>query len=184
MMEGSQGPGRAEPKAVADPDPQTVQVPWQFPSGFANFASPQNATFNPMENCVFKGVLSFAVGGLMGGVMGGVFGSHNNDFMMHPRWEYMSTRQQMWLSWVQMRGQAKSMAKNFGFVGLIYSGVECIVEKERAAQDLYNPLLAGCASGALLGASGGPATAVTGCAGFAGFSVAIDWYMYHSEDDH
>eukprot|EP00471_Norrisiella_sphaerica_P005625 CAMPEP_0184489988 /NCGR_PEP_ID=MMETSP0113_2-20130426/16865_1 /TAXON_ID=91329 /ORGANISM="Norrisiella sphaerica, Strain BC52" /LENGTH=131 /DNA_ID=CAMNT_0026873701 /DNA_START=105 /DNA_END=497 /DNA_ORIENTATION=- len=130
---------------------------------------------NPMENCVFKGILSFTLGGAMGGVFGAVFGSHNNDYMMHPRWEYMNTRQQMWLSWRQMRNQGRSMAYNFGMVGLVYSGVECIVEKERASQDLYNPLIAGCASGAILGASGGPWAAATGCGGFAGFSVLIDW---------
>lgn len=37
-------------------------------------------------------------------------------------------------------------------VGCIYAGIECVVERERAASDIYNTIIAGGASGGVLGA--------------------------------
>ena len=38
-------------------------------------------------------------------------------------------------------------------------------------------MAAGCITGGVLGAKAGPQAAALGCAGFAAFSLAIDYYM-------
>lgn len=40
-----------------------------------------------------------------------------------------------------------------------------------------NSVSAGCVSGAILAARGGPQAAAFGCAGFAAFSAAIDYFL-------
>ncbi|KAF1794507.1 Mitochondrial inner membrane translocase subunit Tim17/Tim22/Tim23/peroxisomal protein PMP24 [Phytophthora cactorum] len=39
----------------------------------------------------------------------------------------------------------------FALVGSIFAGVECVIERERAAHDILNPILAGGVSGGALG---------------------------------
>ena len=76
-----------------------------------------------------------------------------------------------------------SSAKNFGMVGAIFSGTECCIEGFRAKNDLYNGVAAGCITGGVLAAKAGPQAAAVGCAGFAAFSAAIDYYMRMPEDE-
>jgi len=76
-----------------------------------------------------------------------------------------------------------SSAKNFGMVGAIFSGTECCIEGFRAKNDLYNGVAAGCITGGALAAKAGPQAAAVGCAGFAAFSAAIDYYMRMPEDE-
>ncbi|POM64410.1 Mitochondrial Protein Translocase (MPT) Family [Phytophthora palmivora] len=64
----------------------------------------------------------------------------------------------------------------FALVGSIFAGVECVIERERAAHDILNPILAGGVSGGALGAwaarSAGPKMLVQNTAkGAAGFAV-------------
>ena len=37
-------------------------------------------------------------------------------------------------------------------VGCLFAGIECVVERERAAHDIYNTIIAGGVSGGILGA--------------------------------
>ncbi|RKP07709.1 mitochondrial inner membrane translocase subunit Tim17/Tim22/Tim23/peroxisomal protein PMP24, partial [Thamnocephalis sphaerospora] len=76
-----------------------------------------------------------------------------------------------------MGKKSYSSAKNFAVVAAVYTGVECCIESYRATNDLYNSASAGCITGAILAAKNGPRLTVGGCAGFAAFSTAIDWYM-------
>ncbi|POM63847.1 LOW QUALITY PROTEIN: Mitochondrial Protein Translocase (MPT) Family [Phytophthora palmivora] len=67
-------------------------------------------------------------------------------------------------------------SKEFALVGSIFAGVECVIERERAAHDILNPILAGGVSGGALGAwaarSAGPKMLVQNTAkGAAGFAV-------------
>ncbi|KUF98072.1 hypothetical protein AM588_10007284 [Phytophthora nicotianae] len=67
-------------------------------------------------------------------------------------------------------------SKEFALVGSIFAGVECVIERERAAHDILNPILAGGVSGGALGAwaarSSGPKMLVQNTAkGAAGFAV-------------
>jgi import inner membrane translocase subunit TIM22 len=86
-------------------------------------------------------------------------------------------RQQLRQGFKDMGTRSWSSAKNFGVVGAIFSGTECCIEGLRAKNDIYNGVSAGCITGGVLAASAGPQAAVVGCAGFAAFSAAIDYYM-------
>lgn len=86
-------------------------------------------------------------------------------------------KQQMKLQFKDMGNRAWSLAKNFGYIGMVYLGVECAIESLRAKHDIYNGVSAGCITGAGLSIKGGPQAAAVGCAGFAAFSYAIDLYM-------
>ena len=72
------------------------------------------------------------------------------------------------------------MGKGFGKVGLVYSGIECAIERERAQRDIPNAIYAGCLTGAVLAYQGGPQAMCMGCAGFAAFSGLIEGFMNHS----
>ncbi|KAH7479578.1 hypothetical protein KRP22_010395 [Phytophthora ramorum] len=67
-------------------------------------------------------------------------------------------------------------SKEFALVGSIFAGVECVIERERAAHDILNPLLAGGVSGGALGAwaarsSGAKLLVQNTAKGAAGFAV-------------
>ena len=53
-----------------------------------------------------------------------------------------------------MGSKTLSSAKNLGKIAALFSIIECVIEGYRAKHDLYNTGIAGCASGAILGASG------------------------------
>jgi mitochondrial import inner membrane translocase subunit TIM22 len=92
-------------------------------------------------------------------------------------------RQQLRQGLREMGRASYSSAKNFGMVGAIFSGTECCIEGFRAKNDLYNGVAAGCITGGALAAKAGPQAAAVGCAGFAAFSAAIDYYMRMPEDE-
>lgn len=86
-------------------------------------------------------------------------------------------KEQMKLQFLDMGRRLYLSAKNFGYIGMIYLGVECVIESFRAKNDIYNGLLAGCVTGGGLAIKSGPQAAAIGCAGFAVFSGAIDLYL-------
>lgn len=86
-------------------------------------------------------------------------------------------RQQLAHGFKDMGQRSWSSARNFGKVGLLFSGIECGIEGFRAKNDLANGTAAGCLTGGILARSGGPTAVVGGCAAFAAFSAAIDAYM-------
>ncbi|KAI9022893.1 Tim17/Tim22/Tim23/Pmp24 family-domain-containing protein [Phycomyces nitens] len=131
-----------------------------------------------MESCPFKTALS----GTAGFVMGGAFGLFMSSFEysgpnMNEEIANQTTKQQIKAAFKDMSSRSYSMAKNFAVVGAIYSGSECCIESYRAKNDLYNSMAAGCFTGGALAVRAGPQAAAFGCAGFAAFSTAIDWYM-------
>ena len=138
-----------------------------------------------MESCpaklVLAGGMGFGLGGLFGvfmasmrydtplsaGLPGGV-GTQIKDIPM---------REQLRLGFKDMGRSAYSSAKNFGYIGAVFAGSECVIEGYRAKNDLANGVAAGCFTGAFLARSAGPQAMAVGCAGFAAFSAAIDAYM-------
>ncbi|KAI9321245.1 mitochondrial inner membrane translocase subunit Tim17/Tim22/Tim23/peroxisomal protein PMP24, partial [Dichotomocladium elegans] len=119
---------------------------------------------------------------LLGFVMGAAFGLFMSSFefsgpSMSPEMLNQSTRVQLKAVAKDMGTRSWSMAKNFAVVGAIYSGSECCIESYRAKNDLYNSVAAGCFTGGVLATRAGPQAAAFGCAGFAAFSAAIDYYM-------
>lgn len=92
-------------------------------------------------------------------------------------------RRQLAVGFKDMGSRSWSTAKNFGMVGLLFSGIECGIEGFRARNDLANGVAAGCLTGGILARNGGPTAVVGGCAAFAAFSAAIDAYMRSPKDD-
>ncbi|CAO3692843.1 unnamed protein product [Umbelopsis ramanniana] len=131
-----------------------------------------------MESCPFK----FATSGVIGFGLGAAFGLFMSSFeyagpTVTDEMAKQTTKQQMKSALKDMGTRSYSMAKNFAVVGAIYSGTECCIESYRAKNDLYNSASAGCITGGLLAHKAGPQATALGCAGFAAFSTAIDWYM-------
>lgn len=92
-------------------------------------------------------------------------------------------RQQLKVGFKDMGAKSWSMAKNFGKVGALFSGIECGIEGLRAKNDLVNGVAAGCLTGGILAKNAGPTAMAGGCAAFAAFSAAIDAYMRQPADE-
>lgn len=128
------------------------------------------------ESCAFKTVLSGGAGFGLGALFGLFMSSlsiENTDHAIYDK----PFKEQVKIGFRDMGKKSFSTAKNFALVGSIFAGSECCIEAFRAKNDLYNSASAGCFTGAVLGAKAGPQAAAFGCAGFAAFSTAIDWYM-------
>ncbi|XP_057853588.2 mitochondrial import inner membrane translocase subunit TIM22-4 isoform X1 [Cryptomeria japonica] len=125
------------------------------------------------NNCAVRSVVSGILGGGLGVFMGLFLGALDNPLMQ----EQMTARQQFVYTAKQMGGRSLSSAKAFAIMGVIFSGVECVVEKARAKHDTTNTMVAGCVTGGALSAKGGPQAACLGCAGFAAFSVLIEKFL-------
>ncbi|EPS37678.1 hypothetical protein H072_8565 [Dactylellina haptotyla CBS 200.50] len=135
-----------------------------------------------MESCPIKTVISGGMGFALGGVFGLFMASMSYDSLYSPNQQKvleLPWRQQLRVGLKDMGSRSWSSAKGFGMVGALFSGTECVIESYRAKNDLVNPIMAGCATGGILGASAGPSAAAMGCAGFAAFSTAIEYYLRH-----
>lgn len=146
---------------------------------------------NFMSSCPGKSAISGVTGFALGGVLGLFMASMSYDTPLHvptpaginavQKMAELPLKQQVKLQFADMGKRAYSSAKNFGYIGMIYAGVECVVESTRAKNDIYNGISAGCITGGGLAYKSGPQAALVGCLGFAAFSAAIDLYM-KSED--
>ena len=138
------------------------------------------------EACLVKLPLNAAVGGVMGGVMGLFLGSYNIAPAIVapgvPPPPKRNFKQEMGLYARETGKKSRGWGKNFAMVTVVYSGLECYIEKYRGVHDAANSALAGCATGAVLAHAGGPQGMALGCGGFAAFSVAIDYIMHPSYD--
>lgn len=128
------------------------------------------------ETCMFKTALSGGAGFALGGLFGLFMSSLEIQGTDHSIYD-KPFKEQMKIGFKDMGKKSFSTAKNFAVVGSIFAGSECCIEAYRAKNDLYNSASAGCFTGAVLGAKAGPQAAAIGCAGFAAFSTAIDYYM-------
>jgi len=124
-----------------------------------------------MESCAFKSCASYVVGGALGAFMG-LFSS---SIAPHHQTVQLSTRE----TFIDMKNTIVSNAKGFAFIGFVFAGTECIIESYRAKTDVMNQVYSGAVTGGMLGLRAGVKAAGIGAAGFAAFSVAID-YMMHS----
>jgi len=95
----------------------------------------------------------------------------------------LPVREQLRQGFKEMGKASYSSGKNFGKVGALFAGTECCIEGLRAKNDLMNGVAAGCLTGGVLAAGGGPQAVAFGCVGFAAFSAAIDYYMRMPSDD-
>ena len=139
-------------------------------------------TVNPMEkriesvaeSCTFKAgmatVIGFGMGAFFGVFTAAIDPNLSGDVTSAKPQTARDIGKEMWC-------RTKSYGKSFGFLGLALSGTECALETYRGKSDLYNSLYAGCAVGGGMGLRAGIVPGCVGCAGFAAFSAAIDWYM-------
>ncbi|KAF6260681.1 mitochondrial protein translocase family, partial [Scenedesmus sp. NREL 46B-D3] len=130
-----------------------------------------------MNNCGVKSVIA----GVMGGALGVAFGVFTASLDTQgidaaPNGETKPTRVVLRETWVLMKEKSRGYAKGFAGMGFLYSGTECLIEKYRAKHDNWNATLAGCATGGLMAAPGGPKAMCFGCASFAAFSTAIEYF--------
>eukprot|EP01088_Endostelium_zonatum_P010467 TRINITY_DN23947_c0_g1_i1.p1 TRINITY_DN23947_c0_g1~~TRINITY_DN23947_c0_g1_i1.p1 ORF type:complete len:182 (-),score=47.68 TRINITY_DN23947_c0_g1_i1:12-557(-) len=149
------------------------------------------ATMEPgalQENCLVTGVQSAVMGGGLGFLMGAFFSSIGDtshiqnyygpdgkllDKPKIPIWKQVGDG---------FKAAAKSgvfMGRGFAMFGGVFSVINCMIEKKRARSDLYNSLYAGCITGGLLAAGGGPGTMALSCAGIGAFSVGMDYLLGH-----
>ncbi|ODV61712.1 translocation channel protein TIM22 [Ascoidea rubescens DSM 1968] len=135
-----------------------------------------------MQSCPGKTAVSGVSGFFLGGFFGLFMASMSYDvpggnLESALKFNDLPFKQQMKIQFSDMGKRMYSSAKNFGYIGGIYSGVECCVESLRAKDDIYNGLMAGCITGGGLAIKSGPVATAIGCAGFAAFGAAIDLYM-------
>jgi len=151
------------------PHPPTVFLPHKG----SDVPIPVPIPVNPLEvlgeQCLFKSGIS--------AVAGSVFGVLIGTFMASTAAHNISQTETAWQQFKSGFRGSLQMGRNFGWVGFIYSGTECYFEQARARSDKWNTLGAGCFSGAVLAAKGGsPQSMAMGCAGFAAFGYAIDYF--------
>ncbi|KAI5838080.1 Tim17/Tim22/Tim23/Pmp24 family-domain-containing protein [Morchella snyderi] len=136
-----------------------------------------------LESCPIKTAISGGAGFALGGVFGLFMASMSYDTPMTgglPGAKSLADlplKEQLRRGFKDMGQRSYSSAKGFGLVGAMYAGSECCIEGFRAKNDMYNSVAAGCVTGGALGVKAGPQAAAFGCAGFAAFSAAIDYYM-------
>ncbi|KAA3459726.1 mitochondrial import inner membrane translocase subunit TIM22-4 [Gossypium australe] len=121
------------------------------------------------NNCAVRSVASGGLGFMMGMFLGAL----DNPVMQ----DQMSGKQQLLYNLKQMGSRSWSSAKTFAVMGVVFSAVECVVEKARAKHDTTNTVVAGCVTGGTMSAKAGPKAACVGCVGFAAFSVAIEKFF-------
>ncbi|KAI9696644.1 MAG: Mitochondrial import inner membrane translocase subunit tim22 [Bogoriella megaspora] len=128
-----------------------------------------------MESCVGKSAIAGVGGFALGGMFGMFMASMRYDTPMTPQGQEMlklSTREQVVRGFKDMGRSSYSSAKNFALVGAL-----------RAKNDVYNGVAGGCITGSALAYKAGPQAALLGCAGFAAFSTAIEYYMRMPADE-
>mmetsp|Transcript_10144 Transcript_10144/g.30425 ORF Transcript_10144/g.30425 Transcript_10144/m.30425 type:complete len:191 (+) Transcript_10144:366-938(+) len=135
-----------------------------------------------MNNCatrtVLSGVMGLGLGVLFGIFMGSMDATGGGmDGSMAPTQEKQTVGQIARQTLSSMRSRSVTYAKGFAAMGAMFAGSECVVEKMRAKHDIYNAAYAGCFTGGALGIRAGPQAACAGCATFAAFSTAIEYYL-------
>uniref|UniRef100_A0A060SZY7 Mitochondrial import inner membrane translocase subunit TIM22 n=1 Tax=Blastobotrys adeninivorans TaxID=409370 RepID=A0A060SZY7_BLAAD len=141
------------------------------------------AMMNFMQSCPGKSAMAGVTGFGLGGVFGLFMASMSYDTNLGSGigstgpLSDLPFRQQMKIQFSDMGKRAWSSAKNFGFIGLVFTGVECSIESLRAKNDIYNGIGAGCITGGGLAVKSGPQSALFGCAAFAAFSTAVEFYL-------
>lgn len=130
-----------------------------------------------MESCVFKAVMSCVIGYGLGCAIGLFSASVNPSIAVDHTSPHMERTQTAREIFNDMRKTTHSYGKNFGTIGLVFAGIECMIESERGVSDWKNGTYAGGVTGGLIGLRAGVKAGIFGAAGFAAFSTAIDWYM-------
>eukprot|EP00003_Mantamonas_plastica_P031369 TRINITY_DN812_c0_g2_i1.p1 TRINITY_DN812_c0_g2~~TRINITY_DN812_c0_g2_i1.p1 ORF type:complete len:106 (-),score=28.46 TRINITY_DN812_c0_g2_i1:233-550(-) len=84
-----------------------------------------------MESCVTKSAMSGVMGAGLGAVLGLFTSSASGMGMDIDYNDKLTTGQKVKEHFKDMGRTMKSMGKNFGMVGALYAGTECVIEKVR-----------------------------------------------------
>jgi len=134
-------------------------------------------------HCVTQSLIAVVGGGVMGLLFGVFMGSMDTGaggnallggVRVEPDKSALQVVREMGRS---VRVKSVSYAKSFAWMGFLFAGSECVVEKWRGRTDMANSVSAGCFTGAALAYGSGPKGMCFGCAGFAAFSALIDKVM-------
>ncbi|XP_053375337.1 mitochondrial import inner membrane translocase subunit Tim22-like [Mercenaria mercenaria] len=129
------------------------------------------------ESCAFKAVASAVLGFALGGAIG-LF-----TVGMDPISTYTTTTPDQTPSTravlKEMKVRCASYGKNFGTIGFMFAGTECLLESYRGKSPLSNGTISGAIVGGVLGLRAGLKAAAFGAAGFAAFSTVVDYYLRH-----
>lgn len=132
-----------------------------------------------MESCTFKSVMSAVIGYGLGCAIGLFSASVNPSIQMDPSNPHIERTQTAREIFRDMRKTTHSYGKNFGTIGFVFAGIECVIESQRGVTDWKNGTYAGGVTGGLIGLRAGVKAGIFGAAGFAAFSTVIDYYMRH-----
>ena len=158
--------------------PKLVSPPGR-PGGGRGSAMVQMDPFGFTESCMMKPLMTVPLGFVMGAAFGVFMGSWEGisppvllpGVPMPPAKpmveEFRATGR-------QMGRKARNWSRNFAVITAIFSGTECVLERIRAEDDMWNSISAGFISGAVLAIKQGPQAMLLGGAGFAAFSYVID----------
>jgi len=160
------------------PNPRELVIP--RPRGMSEEfqAAMMKAQVEDLANsCVVRGVISTLGGGVLGLVFGFAFGGMSEAHADMSQPKSMPLMEEIRTTFRESGKRGVAMAKSFALMGAIFSTTECTVSTIRGRHDLWNGILAGCATGGALAYKAGPSGIAYGCAGFAAFSAAIDVVM-------
>lgn len=132
-----------------------------------------------MESCTFKSVMSCVLGYGLGAAIGLFSASVNPSISAEPGMAHVERTQTAKEIFREMRQATHSYGKNFAVIGMVFAGVECLIESKRGVSDWKNGTYAGAVTGGLIGIRAGIKAGLFGAAGFAAFSTVIDYYMRH-----
>ncbi|GIL92582.1 hypothetical protein Vretimale_14016 [Volvox reticuliferus] len=167
-----------QPSAAATTPPAKKKKEWQ---PITMPTQQELAAQEFMNNCFVKSAISGAMGGLAGFAFGlfsaSMENAHGGLDTVPEIGPEKTTRVILREMFQNMKSKSLSYAKGFAIMGALYSFNECVIEKWRAKHDKINPALAGCATGAMMAHSAGPTAMCWGCASFAAFSTAIEYWM-------
>mmetsp|Transcript_8922 Transcript_8922/g.13054 ORF Transcript_8922/g.13054 Transcript_8922/m.13054 type:complete len:218 (+) Transcript_8922:97-750(+) len=129
------------------------------------------------ESCIFKGTISYTMGGAMGMAMGAFLAPFDSMNGLKVA-ENATAKETAVATMHQTRAKAMGMGRTFSALGGIYGLTECVIEKYRAKSDINNAAYAGCITGGALGRSAGAMGIAYGCGGFALWSVAMEKFLH------
>lgn len=130
--------------------------------------------------------MGFVFGGLLGMFLSGMASTGPEAHLLNPASPLSASiplRTQVKQVVQEMGSRTWSSAKSFAKIAALFTGFECAVETYRAKHDITNTVVAGCLTGGVLAAKGGPKATLFGCAGFAAFSAAIEHFMQDRPSD-
>jgi mitochondrial import inner membrane translocase subunit TIM22 len=162
-----------------------VRVPLPY---YQSFTLPKSSLSTmPMDNqilmelCGPKILFGGAIGSVLGVAMGVFLGMMNDpsphrivngrEVPVSPMREVL--RQGSRAAW----GNCKGYARTFGVMTALFGGIECVIEKERGAKDVWNQVFSGCVVGGSMAIGQGPGAMCLGCVGFGVFSMIAEAIM-------